>query len=88
MRDQRSRRRDALESLHHAGDCYRWLRRTLAPRDFIVLVPVTLYFLVMAVSQLGAGLYLDALISAGWILLLAALVVWMAHRRRSKRARA
>ena len=88
MRDQRSRRRDALESLHHVVDFYHWLRRTLAPRDFVIFVPVTLYFLVMAVSQVGAGLYLNALISAGWIVLLAALVVWMAHRRRSKRARA
>lgn len=86
MRAERSRWRDAFESLHHLPEFFRWLRRTLAPRDFVVLVPVALYFLVMGASQVGAGLYINALISAGWMVLLAALVVWLAHRRRRKRA--
>lgn len=86
MRTERSRWRDGLESLHHVPEFFRWLRRTLAPRDFVVMAPVTLYFLIMGVSQVGEGLYLNALISVVWIVLLAALVVWMAHRRRQKRA--
>lgn len=87
MRHQRSRWRDGIEGLHHIPAFYRWLRRTLRPRDFVILVPVTLYFVVIGISQVGAGLYGSALISAVWLFLLAALVVWMAHRRGRKEAR-
>jgi len=75
-----------LDNLQRISSAAAWLRETLKPRDLFMLVPAVIYFGFMIVTQLSAGAFLPALMSAAWVSLLVAFLLWMAHRRARSRA--
>jgi hypothetical protein len=68
------------------SDAFQWMRVTLKPRDIFLLIPVTMYFGFLLVTQLAGGHWLPALASAAWLGLLIAFLLWSANRRKRRDA--